>query len=110
MAKKNPVLTVLKYARNLISNGWIKEIMHATDIKGCDCYCAVGAVRQAAWEEANSDRWNVADAAICELAKGLPGRGDWDSRIVNWNDNPRRTKAQVLDRFDRTISRLEGKA
>lgn len=102
-------LDVLKAARKLLANKkrWCKgEFALAKGGRVVEAYllpsraacrfCAIGAI----WQQGvgNSDTWS----AVEELEKSIRV-----ADAFSWNDAPRRTHAQILKAFDKTIARLE---
>lgn len=98
--------TVLKRAKRLLeTKGWTQG-WYARDKGGNEtsplsdeavCFCSVGAVERAA----GADYAYAYAFAIDKLVASLP-RG-W-TRVPEYSDAPRRTKAQVLALFDRAIA------
>lgn len=86
---------LLTNARDLIEKGWTQ----GTLVKR-GCYCAMGAVLYA--DLCEDDKFWRTNEAISRLstAAGL----DVESGIVDWNDAPERTQAEVLEVFDRAIA------
>lgn len=115
------LLEILKAARELISDeeSWAKgnyaylseeEGALAVDWKSplAACWCPAGALLKSAQGQAAE--------ALIALAYGLPTVKDVDfskkeeeaiEQIARWNDAPERTHAEVLQRFDEAIARLD---
>ena len=106
---------ILRDARSLlIDKGWCQRAA-ARDVQGWPvlsddsqavCYCSTGAIHKAmARHNINSiDNATMTAKAIQYLSYKLP-----KDRLVRWNDQPRRTKQQVLDRFEKAILRAEAR-
>lgn len=129
MAAKRDVARVLKKALALMNNQgahWVKNSFQVPDPDTGEMrYCSVGAVNKAVGlydgsdsdHEALTKRYVLRDAALTELARGLPTPKWTESypkdeveprdKITNWNDNDRRTWDDVVRRFTRTIERLQ---
>lgn len=97
------VLAVLVRARALVAQGWCQDAfardadgkgVHEYSEKACS-WCAEGAVFRAAVELYPSTY--VGWKAIWRLELRIP------FGLMTWNDVSSRTKAQVLDVFDRVI-------
>lgn len=97
----NPVVDVLKQAREKIARGWTSCGVYALDQTGAlvdyddprACkFCMMGALRSLAVSE-----WLV------EQAKSAI-RAQIDASIVYWNDAAGRTQEEVLAAFDRAIA------
>lgn len=60
------------------------------------CYCAVGAIRQAAIEAYGDGYW--ATFALARVITGEPASGisSAEKSVYAWNDDPDRTKAEVV--------------
>jgi hypothetical protein len=86
------VADVLDDAADLLEReGWIQGALH-----GAVGHCADGALEIASCRynaSANTDMWLAATDALGECI------GFEHSTIPGWNDNPARTKQQVLDTF-----------
>lgn len=90
---------------------WLKGKWHGVNKgKGCDCYCALGAVR-AVYGIDEPGRGAVSDAtykslwaAEAALSEATPD-GAWD--IVDYNDDPATKKRDILKTFDRAIATLK---
>lgn len=109
MANKT-VLEVLQGALKILraKSRWTKgafarnsegESLHSgTCDYGADatCFCALGAINQAAGS------CNVADQAGEALARVLPNR--YDGSVPTWNDARRRTVEQVREMFKKAIA------
>jgi len=76
-----------------------------TVVTSCEavCFCAVGAIRRAVWEDGDE---NIANAkmAVGQLCRkvGLAG----EITLVSWNDAKGRTHAEVLALFDKAIEAM----
>ena len=115
-------LQIFKDARKLIASpkAWIQgrsKWRQARTVKGklvvVDCYCARGAIDQAATGDPHHEAHDDLYATFCEysgvdrLAK--PPTLYLPSRIHTWNDNTNTRKRDVLEAFDNVIAALESK-
>lgn len=116
MTKDDPVLEVLKGARDLLkASGWERSGTFAVDILGNSClpespdavaYCAIGAIRAAASllsgcfgvENIISDLVYEAEWA---LEKQVTGR--FSRSAVHYNDRVAKDRNDVLALFDKVI-------
>lgn len=104
---------VLQDARRLIEEkGWIQGLYHSE--RG---YCVSGAIYQAggwrcvvyqtnsaeAYQTNSAEALVAADRAWSALQKEI----GFAQSIAGWNDEPGRTKEEVLATFDRAIERVE---
>jgi hypothetical protein len=91
---------VLQEARALVEQGWTQGPYHAV-VDGMDCYCALGAIYTVVGLPCLSHRANAhrgAQGALDWAAKRV-SHGKTASAIV-YNEQPGRTKEQVLHLFD----------
>lgn len=105
-------VTVLKRAKKLIeTKGWTQRVA-ARDKDGneadpqsrkASCFCAMGAVERAAL--GTKDTVYTTAFYHAEEALGLAVPAQYHGSIPDYNDAPRRTKAQVLALFDRAIAK-----
>lgn len=108
---------VLVEARRILTpdGAWTQGVL-ARDATGAEvgydddtatCWCVDGAVTLAADEGdgRNDPSWSAAWEALKEVAPG-----DWNVALIDWNDAPGRTQAEVLALLDRAIENEEGKA
>jgi hypothetical protein len=105
-ARRPPLtaLRILKGARKALipaykwtQNAYTRRLRHRGKV--VQCYCAQGALE--AQVRTHAQRWSDAFlAAEGALAKAGPRGGQ---SIESWNDDPRRTHAQVTKAFDRAI-------
>lgn len=94
----------LRRARALIESGWTqKEYARGKSGRGVNelgnapvCFCALGAIRRVTRRE-----WDNTEEAKA-LRAAILGRD-----IIDWNDAPRRTQADVLAAFDKAIELAE---
>lgn len=93
---KMTTLEILIRGKERIKDGWCQGSLW-TDTEGVDCdlnraacYCALGAITEV---EVDSEH-----DAYCILVGQLGG-----DRLSDWNDDPDRTKQEVLDLFTRAI-------
>ena len=98
----NSILDCIREARGYIEQGWCRgaiarnrdgEEVPWRDEDACE-WCILGAFRKAQW-------WNHT-----ELIEALFAA--MDEAPDDWNDNPTRTKQDVLDLMDRLASDLAG--
>ena len=101
------VRDVLIEAKKLISdeNNWIKN--NYTDSEGC--FCAAGAVREATdWGIVQNGYTPEAEKAfwfLSSISKELyPMRGI-KGNIIEFNDHPKTTHAEIISVFDEAIKR-----
>lgn len=102
---KQTRLKILRDARELLAkpNGWIQGSFArnkygvATLIESSTAcsFCAWGAVRRASL-------LNGHDVPVEYDVTGIP-----DTNFINFNDQPGRTKEEVLDYFDEIIKKVE---
>jgi hypothetical protein len=103
----------LREARALIERGWTQgEYARRKDgapasilSRELFCYCAAGAVAAGAGYKYPSS----IVPGMRELSLAVGGDGD-ESDILNWNDAPERTQAEVLAAFDKAIELAEQSA
>jgi hypothetical protein len=106
------VSTKLREARALIERGWTQG-EYARDKTGrsvdflrhdATCVCAAGAVGAA------NGHWPTSSLpGMRFLSLAVGGDGD-ESDVLQWNDAPERTQADVLAAFDRAIELAEQEA
>lgn len=122
-------IKALKTARDLIANGFCKNKVHQK-VNGQDQYCAVGAVRQAVYGDAQALAWGQDQLIVSELYDRLPQEykraqdfidGDffissqevlsakW-SCVVQFNNDKGTTQGDVVGVFDKTLADLGGMA
>ncbi len=87
----NDVAETLDKARALIEKGWIQQ---SYSFNGR--YCTLGAIEAAA----NVDCWREVPEVLAPL-EAVIGRpaGVGKGHIAGWNDNPKRTQAEVVQAF-----------
>ena len=94
---REAVAAKLDEARALIERGWTQEV-EARDADGVEvfddaeeavCFCAVGALNRVGYS-----------ATAHRALKGVVGGED----VVDWNDSPHRTQADVIDAFKRAAA------
>ena len=92
----------LNLVRNRIEHGWTQWSYY---IGATECYCLAGAV----WTVL-SDIDDVFKALSAELPSDYPfspySRTP-EGRLITWNDDPKRTKEEVLALVDRAIERVK---
>ena len=101
MEPENQVALVLQKARDLlVKKGWIQGGMQSEY-----GFCSIGAIMAAARVEgrsldnSNHSYWQAKRALGETISTAI-------IPIPSWNDDPKRTKAEVLAAFDATIDRL----
>ena len=115
-------LEVLKKARGLIETRWVKGalmrrpgyLQHRDENNPQEYgYCAIGAIGKAQgmdWEDPRYDlaRWNLDMNDLLALMgfASVNGLANAD-KIASWNDDPNRTKEEVLAAFDAAIVSAE---
>lgn len=118
-------VVALKQARELVRNGWC-QMDAAKNSHGQGVYassddaaqfCISGAVARATWpwEDDDGHLWEVTQECFKLLARAVREQG-WDmseqpvwQAINEWNDEPARTKQEVVELFDRALE-LGGEA
>lgn len=104
------VLRILTEARSLIAKPWawfkgdfhyVRAVQTKTGKTQVDCYCALGAMRQAAGLPLRGRHGNNRPAylhavAVLEDVVARP--------VANWNDSKQTTKKDVLAAFDASIN------
>jgi hypothetical protein len=106
--KPTTVKDALKAALKLIRRGWVQEMSAAKKDKSftplgnaAACkWCATGAIRRVL-----DDKPEFCEPVYAALARVLRSNGESDSfyRIVQWNDARDRTKAQIVEGFQKAI-------
>ena len=102
----------LKATRTLIARGWCQQHM-AQDANGeairpednsAIRFCPIGARfrLQSRWRRTAENKFRA--AAVQDAFRDAIGGGS----IMNWNDKPDRTQAQVLSAYDRAIKTAGG--
>lgn len=99
VTKKSGPVTVLKRARELIADGWIKGDFNA-EKNGKQHFCAIGAVQHAAGQ---TDKWGMEDEVTALLEQSLRGESA-NGDVISFNDADHRRKKDVLKLFDRAIA------
>lgn len=115
---------LLRKARSYINRGWIKgdyksvQLPSKTAKKAIACFCAMGALREAAKDLTGATGFYVGmgiaeeGAQLLRAANRRAISGNVpvaEEAVVLWNDRKRRTKEQVLDAFDRAIASVSKK-
>lgn len=94
-------LVVLERARAIVAAGWAQggsaESGRASYRENETSHCAMNAICIAV-----CDTQGVQDFDHAATLIGF----DWPGAVWCWNDDPERTKAEVLARFDAAISKL----
>lgn len=94
----------LRQARKLIKNGWTQGVWNEHN-----CYCTLGAIRTATGvhkpgASAMKHDCSQPDYDLCwDVEEFLRTKTGLDNPIP-WNDENRRTKADVLAAFDKAIA------
>lgn len=111
------VLKILRKAERLLDRGWAQGVL--VERKQWDestCYCLVGAISASVVDYDATGRWNGKHSAASCLS---PRDYDQVGHIVRlmgfasihhaqrFNDRPKRTRAQVVDRVRNTVRELE---
>jgi hypothetical protein len=98
MNKAKSVLGVLTAAKWLLENiGWTKNHYETEDAEGnFTAFCSSGALQ----------RVEVVDEDLRERAYHYLTE-EMNSNVIQFNDDPRNTKAQILSAFDRAIKRAK---
>ena len=114
------VSRIVARARTLIGDRehWVKgplamtasgEECSATNTKACK-WCLVGALERAAAEQAGELLVREATKEVAVALKGVPatlsGPASWFF-VAEWNDDPARKHAEVLDALDAAIARQQ---
>ena len=108
----NNVVSVLKLGRELIEAGWTQgalarnamqeEVLyvdtHAT------CFCTSGAIHRALYKNAPVENYGETVDDVFDIVWDLLGDEYYPGGIALWNDNPDRTKEDVLELFDKAIA------
>ena len=113
------VTTALERARELVENGWC-QMQPAKDAAGRSVFahsedaaqfCVSGAVARATWPWENDDGelWEVTQKCFELLALAVREQGwnmsehtPWQG-IIEWNDEPARTKGDVVALYNRAL-------
>lgn len=91
--------THLRKARALVNKGWCKGT-YSKEIDGQLCYCSVGALNTISGEAFNDE----AEEYLNYFIKNYYG-GDYDLRVIGFNDHPKTKKKDVLAVFDLAIKK-----
>lgn len=98
---------LLREARKLIENPehWIQGLLERTAKDGQQCFCSWGAVNRTTNTAAKTDRsiWITETIAWLALCRQIPE----GQNMIGWQDQPGRTHAEVLEKFDKAIIVLE---
>ena len=112
MATTAEKLTVLRVGRAYVVQGWCQGAIARTDDgeptlaaqPWAEEWCSEGALEAAAHGLVESDEW--VEALYC-LQDVLAVREPENRGVSRWQDEPHRTKEDVIDLFDAGIARLE---
>lgn len=89
----------------IIDSGWcqraFKKYQLNSDMKHVPLYCAYGALETAIINNEGGLNDQDYKATICYFKQAIAV--DQNKPISVWNDDPNRTKQQVIDAFDRAI-------
>jgi hypothetical protein len=107
------MLDIFKKARQLVANGWTQSTP-ARSANGTVCFygdedathfCAVGALFRAVNDnvEGEDERFKEKLKISMKLSEQLPS----NISIPTWNDDKNRKQEEVLDLFDKIISKYE---
>ena len=109
-------VAILKRARELVERGWVKGQLAVDDMgvsasvwqARATCFCSVGAIQRAIWEQPGWDGVNPIlhheyHPALEALCADLPEF----SSIVEFNDDNATAKDDVIALFDRAIATQE---
>jgi hypothetical protein len=113
------VQVLMRAKKLLVTKGWTKgtfarDKYHKQHLDWYSpkaaCFCAGGALNRASGED-NHYADNYLERII-EQTGFVKSSWNYDSVIAVWNDDPKRTKKQVLTAFDKAIAlaKLEQKA
>lgn len=111
-------LEILRAARAKVEQGWTQGARAATDGREevsplspfATCFCSLGAIDAVCRLDFAFMVDEYARNAYAQLRRAACGdEGTWPGGLSNWNDTPGRTKAEVLDAFDRAIAAAEAK-
>jgi hypothetical protein len=123
-AHENSVVYALEQARELIRMGWCQ--MHsAKDARGRAVFChseaAIqfdlgGAVARVTWpwdEDESTELWELTQDCFVALQRAIEASGWEDDRPVwhvlnDWNDDPERTKEEVVALIGAAVELLRG--
>lgn len=106
---------LLERAHELMNDGGKHWMQGAYSLKnegtGALSYCAAGAILEARGskmtESVRARALAALGGAIATKEAGALRSGDWVT-IINWNDDPRRTWAEVSSMFKTAIRQLRG--
>jgi hypothetical protein len=95
---------VLTLARKKVAAGWTQEFL-ARDAQGntrcsyaeATCFCSWGAILAAA------DELDASHSVECVAEKLFESTYPEDWGLIDWNDSPGRTQAEVVAAFDHAI-------
>jgi hypothetical protein len=99
---KKTYRNVLIRARRLVKGGWTQD-SYAKDkygkstaptMRDATCFCALGAIKRAK-AELGLDEFDSVGTVLFKVVGGY---------IPEWNDDPRRTQAEVVDAFTKAIA------
>jgi hypothetical protein len=105
---KSATLALLTKTRDLLSDPehWTKGVARSINDGGEECFCLAGALEHFS-APAPASAWVNWRAANVELAKDLPEPGIGAlGGVIDFNDHPETTHADILALLDRTIERL----
>lgn len=99
----NEVRKLLKRARARVARGWCKGESRKR-IRGRVHHCAFGAIF---YDSPKSPNYKACHIAREHMAVGV---GIAPNELGAWNDDPKRTKRQVLAAFDKAIASVSAAA
>ena len=85
---------LLDAKQRLLDSGWVRHTMQTKD-----GYCMIGAMRAG-----DPKNYNISHLRVVQKAYGHLIAVTGFIGIATWNDSPGRTKAQVLEAYDRAIA------
>ena len=103
---QSAVTTVLKKGRKRIEGGWRQHSFSAFHADGSTSFCALGAIdyrNVIAQRTGGQDALHLLALAADVFSFGRTYDAANAGAVSNWNDNPSRTKEEVLQVFDRAI-------
>lgn len=96
---------VLRKARELIEKGWTQGLSQERTPDGIR-YCTIGAISQASHSLNNHFYSDEAFDEACSILRNtIQAKPDAPLGLTAWNDNPTRTKEQVIAAFGAAVER-----
>ena len=90
-----PKQLLINARHHLVENGWIQGYNYDENSEKC---CSFGALYVALWRSDDRANRGALTGAMIELSKAI---GNYP--VTWWNDQPERTKEDVIAAFDRAI-------